>query len=63
MLFIEPGDVVYSGMIIGENAKPGDMEVNPIRAKEKTNIRCVARKVCAIKYDVSGPPSSLEPAL
>ena len=38
-LFIQPGDAIYSGMVIGENAKPGDLEVNAIRAKEKTNIR------------------------
>ena len=38
-LFIEPGDMIYPGMVIGENAKPGDMEVNAVRAKEKTNMR------------------------
>ena len=38
-LFIEPGDVVYPGMIIGENAKAGDLEVNPVRAKAATNMR------------------------
>lgn len=29
ILFVEPGDYVYPGMIIGENAKQGDLEVNP----------------------------------
>jgi len=38
-LFVEPGDLVYPGMIVGENAKPGDMEVNPVRAKAATNMR------------------------
>lgn len=38
-LFIEPGDLIYPGMVIGENAKPGDLEVNAVRAKEKTNMR------------------------
>lgn len=38
-LFIEPGESIYSGMVIGENAKPGDLEVNAIRAKDKTNMR------------------------
>jgi GTP-binding protein len=38
-LFVAPGDEVYSGMVIGENSKMGDMEVNPVRAKEKTNMR------------------------
>jgi GTP-binding protein len=38
-LFIAPGDHIYNGMVIGENAKPGDLEVNAIRAKELTNMR------------------------
>ena len=38
-LFVEPGDVVYPGMIIGENAKQGDLEVNPVRAKQANNMR------------------------
>ena len=40
-LFIEPGDLVYAGMVIGENAKSGDMDVNPVRAKQVSNIRTV----------------------
>jgi GTP-binding protein len=45
-LFIEPGDMVYSGMVIGENAKPSspDLEVNPVRAKEVTNMRTVGKE-------------------
>lgn len=39
VLFVGPGDVVYPGMIIGENAKQGDLEVNPVRAKASTNMR------------------------
>lgn len=38
-LFVEPGDIVYPGMVIGENAKQGDLEVNPVRAKAATNMR------------------------
>ncbi len=38
-LFIGPGVNVYEGMIIGENARPRDMVVNPCKAKKKTNIR------------------------
>jgi GTP-binding protein len=30
---------VYEGMVIGENARPEDMDVNPTREKQKTNIR------------------------
>jgi GTP-binding protein len=39
VLFIEPGAAVYEGMIIGENARPGDMDVNPTKEKKLTNIR------------------------
>jgi GTP-binding protein len=38
-LFIAPGDEVYAGMVIGENAKTGDMEVNPVKSKELNNMR------------------------
>ena len=39
VLFVAPGDMVYPGMVVGENAKTGDLEVNPVRAKEVTNMR------------------------
>lgn len=39
VLFIKPQDKVYSGMIIGENAKQGDLEVNVLKGKQLTNIR------------------------
>src|SRR5213078_4297339 len=38
-LFVQPGDTVYEGMIIGENARPGDMDVNPTREKKLSNMR------------------------
>jgi GTP-binding protein TypA/BipA len=38
-LFIEPGDEVYEGMIVGENARSEDMDVNPAKEKKLTNIR------------------------
>ncbi len=38
-LFIEPGVMVYEGMIIGENPRPEDMDVNICREKKQTNIR------------------------
>ena len=38
-LFIGPGVDVYEGMIIGEAARPGEMQVNPTKTKELTNIR------------------------
>jgi GTP-binding protein len=42
-LFINPGEKVYRGMIIGENARPDDLEVNPMRAKQLTNIRTTSK--------------------
>ena len=38
-LFVAPGEMVYPGMVIGENNKSGDLEVNPVRAKALTNMR------------------------
>lgn len=38
-MFVGPGDEVYEGMIVGENARNNDMVVNPIREKKLTNIR------------------------
>jgi GTP-binding protein len=38
-LFVKPGAVVYEGMIIGENNREGDLNVNPCKAKKLTNIR------------------------
>lgn len=40
-LFIEPQTLVYSGMIVGEHSKENDLEVNPIKGKELTNMRSV----------------------
>jgi len=39
VLFIEPGEEVYVGMIIGEHSRPNDLEVNPIKGKNLTNVR------------------------
>jgi len=41
-LFVQPGDNVYEGMIVGENARPGDMDVNPTKEKKLTNMRSKA---------------------
>ena len=43
-LFIAPGDEVYAGMVIGENSRSGDLEVNPIRSKGLTNVRTVLKE-------------------
>ncbi|MFP5518319.1 MAG: translational GTPase TypA [Bdellovibrionia bacterium] len=39
VMFIEPGDEVYEGMIVGEHAKDNDLEVNITREKKLTNVR------------------------
>jgi GTP-binding protein len=38
-LFVGPGTEVYQGMVVGENARQDDIDVNPTREKQKTNIR------------------------
>ena len=38
-LFIGPQEEIYGGMIVGENARPEDMPVNPCKAKRLTNMR------------------------
>jgi len=43
ILFIGPGEQVYEGMIIGENAKLSDLEVNPLKGKQLTNIRAAGK--------------------
>ena len=37
--FIEPGEEVYMGQLVGENCRPGDLEVNVCKKKHVTNIR------------------------
>ncbi|HWA23419.1 MAG TPA: translational GTPase TypA, partial [Caulobacterales bacterium] len=39
VMFIDPGAQVYEGMIIGENARREDLEVNPMKGKKLTNVR------------------------
>ncbi|MCX6426269.1 MAG: translational GTPase TypA, partial [Actinobacteria bacterium] len=38
-IFVEPGSEVYEGMIVGENARNEDMDVNAVREKKLTNMR------------------------
>ena len=38
-LFVAPGTEVYEGMIVGENSRADDMDVNPTREKKLTNVR------------------------
>ena len=54
-LFIGAGVEVYEGMIVGENSRPGDMDVNPTKEKKLTNIRTHA-------HDEALPPHAAAPA-
>jgi GTP-binding protein len=41
-MFVSPGDLVYEGMVVGESARPGDMDVNVTKEKKLTNMRTTA---------------------
>ena len=38
-MFVGPGEEVYEGMIVGENARSEDIDVNPVKEKHLTNMR------------------------
>ena len=38
-IFVEPGTAVYEGMIVGENSRANDMDVNVTKEKKQTNMR------------------------
>ncbi len=42
-LFVVPGTKVYQGMIVGEHSRDNDLDVNPLRAKQLTNIRTTSK--------------------
>ena len=44
-LFVGPGEEVYEGMIVGENARSDDLDVNPTKAKQQTNMRAASADV------------------
>jgi GTP-binding protein len=60
-LFIDSGVEVYEGMIIGENARPNDMDVNPTKEKKLTNIRTHSHDE-ALRL-TPPPPLTLESAI
>ncbi len=43
ILFCGPGDAVYSGMLVGENPRVGDMPVNPVKEKHLDNMRSAGK--------------------
>ncbi|PZO88175.1 MAG: translational GTPase TypA [Sphingomonas sanxanigenens] len=49
ILFVGHGEALYEGMIVGENAKTDDLEVNPMKAKQLTNFRASGGKDDAIR--------------
>ena len=60
-LFITPGTRVYEGMIIGENSRDNDLDVNPLRSKQLTNIRTHAKDEAVRLTPVS--PLTLEQSI
>ena len=57
-LFVGPGDEVYEGMIVGENARAEEMDVNPTKEKKLTNMRSsTAESSCALTPHASSPSS------
>ncbi|MCU0313003.1 MAG: translational GTPase TypA, partial [Solirubrobacteraceae bacterium] len=44
-LFVSPGDDLYEGMIVGENARAEDLDVNAVREKHLTNMRSATADV------------------
>ena len=60
-MFVEAGDKVYEGMVVGENARDGDISVNIIKEKKLTNIRSSTSDIAAHLYPAR--KMSLEQAL
>jgi len=56
ILFVGHGEALYEGMIIGENAKTEDLEVNPMKAKQLTNFRASGGKDDAVRLT---PPKKM----
>jgi GTP-binding protein len=44
-LFVGPGEEVYEGMIVGENARADDLDVNPTKEKHQTNVRAASADI------------------
>jgi GTP-binding protein len=61
ILFINPGDPVYEGMIIGEHNRERDLDVNPCKTKKLTNIRASGKDDAILLTPVT--PMTLERAI
>ena len=60
-LFVGPGTEVYEGMVVGENARADDMDINPTKEKKLTNIRSSTAE--SFEKLIPPRPMSLEQAL
>lgn len=60
-MFVQPGDAVYEGMIIGEHNRDNDIDVNPTKEKKLTNLRASGKDEAIILTPVL--PMTLEKAL
>jgi GTP-binding protein len=61
ILFINPGDPVYEGMIIGEHNRERDLDVNPCKTKKLTNIRAAGKDDAILLTPLT--PMTLERAI
>jgi GTP-binding protein len=60
-LFVQPGDPVYEGMIVGEHNRDNDLDVNVCREKKLTNIRAAGKDENILLTPVA--PMTLERAI
>lgn len=60
-MFVQPGDQVYEGMIVGEHTRDNDLDVNPTKTKKLTNIRAAGRDENIILTPIQ--PMTLEKAI
>ena len=61
ILFVQPGDPVYEGMIIGEHNRENDLNVNPCKGKKLTNMRAAGKDDGILLTPVT--PMTLERAI
>jgi len=61
ILFVQPGDAVYEGMIVGENARSQDLDVNPCKEKKASNVRSSGKDTSVVLTPVM--PMTLERAI
>jgi len=60
-MFVGPGEGVYEGMIVGENARSEDLDVNPVKQKQQTNVRAASADI--LVRLVPARPLALDQAL